>query len=101
VLLRAKPVEPSPEVLERPGDDPRELAALETNLAQLHAEAAELYSHAQAVTASHQQLAADLERARAEVAMREAELASISNSHSWRLTRPLREGRAFLRRAKR
>jgi SAM-dependent methyltransferase len=101
VLLQAKPVELSPEVLEQPGDDPRERAALETNLEQLHAEASELYSHAQAVTASHQQLAADLERARAEIAMRETELASISNSHSWRLTRPLREGRAFLRKAKR
>jgi SAM-dependent methyltransferase len=101
VLLQAKPAEPSPEVLEQPGDDPRELAAVETNLEQLHAEAAELYSHAQAVTASHQQLAADLERVQGEVETLDAELGSISNSHSWRLTRPLRAGRAVLRRAKR
>jgi SAM-dependent methyltransferase len=101
MLLRPRPVEVSFAALEQSADDPRELAALATSVEQLHAEAAELYAHVQAVTASHQELAAELERVQGQVETLEAELASISNSNSWRLTRPLREGLALLRRAKR
>jgi SAM-dependent methyltransferase len=101
VLLRAKPVQLTQASLREPADDPRELAALQTNIAQLHEEAAELYSHASAVTASHQGLAANLERLEAEVERLQTELASISQSQSWRLTRPLRAASAALRRARR
>jgi SAM-dependent methyltransferase len=101
VLLRATPVQLTQASLREPADDPRELAALQTNVEQLHGEAAELYSHASAVTASHQGLAANLDRLEAEVERLRTELASISQSQSWRLTRPLRAASAALRRARR
>jgi SAM-dependent methyltransferase len=100
-LLRARPVRLSPAELEQRADDPRELDALELNLEQLHAEAAELFSQLGAVTARNQHLSAELERVQAETALAQAELESISSSNSWRLTRPLRVGRALLRRTKR
>jgi SAM-dependent methyltransferase len=100
-LLRARPVRLSPAELEQPADDPRELAALELNVEQLHAEAAELFSQLGALTAAHQHLSTELERAQVETDRVQAELESISSSNSWRLTRPLREGRAILRRTKR
>jgi SAM-dependent methyltransferase len=101
VLLRARPVQPTEADLRKLANDPRELAALQTNVEQLHQEAAELYSHGSAVTASYQELAASVERMEAEVARLQAELASISNSHSWRLTGPFRAAVAALRLAKR
>jgi SAM-dependent methyltransferase len=100
-LLRARPVRLLPAELEQPADDPREHAALELNVQQLHAEAAELFSQLGAVADGHQHLATELERAQAEIDRVQAELESISSSNSWRLTRPLREGRAMLRRTKR
>jgi SAM-dependent methyltransferase len=116
VLLRAKPVQLSPAALEQSADDPHELASLKTNLEYLHAEAAELYARVDPDAASHHQHeVAELERLRGEIGLLQgavrrlegevgrlqAELASISHSHSWRLTRPLRAGGAVLRRAKR
>jgi SAM-dependent methyltransferase len=107
-LLRARAVRLSEADLEELADDPRELAALQTNLEQLHAEAAQLYSQLAATTASHQaleanvgRLEAEVERLQTEVKELHAGLASMSDSHSWRLTRPLRAAGAALRRAKR
>jgi SAM-dependent methyltransferase len=101
VLLRARPVQLTQSDLRQPADDPRELAALQTNVEQLHEEAAELFSQVSAVTASHQDLAANFGRLEADVERLQTELASISQSHSWRLTGPLRAASAALRRAKR
>jgi SAM-dependent methyltransferase len=107
-LLRAKTVLLKEADLEELANDPRELAALQTNLEQLHAEAAQLYSQLAATTASHQALEANVGRLEAEVKRLQAELeelhaglASMSESHSWRLTRPLRAAGAALRRARR
>ena len=114
-LLQAKPVQLSPTELEQPADDPRELASLAANLEHLHAEAADQHTQVDAVTAAHGQLVVDLEWTQdemerhrrmveglqSEVERLQTELARISNSNSWRLTRPLRAGRAVLRRAKR
>ena len=115
VLLRAKPVQLLPKELEHPADDPRELSSLVANLEHLHAEAADQHAQVDTVTAAHRQLIVDIEwtqRANErnrrlveglqnEVERLHEELARISNSNSWRLTRPLRATRAFLRRAKR
>jgi SAM-dependent methyltransferase len=108
VLLRRKAVTLSPRELEQPADDPREGGSLAANLEHLHAEAAELYAQLSTLTASREQLAGGLEHAHSEVGRLEgeeerlrAELAAISHSNSWRLTRPLRAGRAILRSAKR
>ena len=62
VLLQARPVQLTQADVREPSDDPRELAALQTNVEQLHEEAAELYSHGSAVTASYQELAASVQR---------------------------------------
>jgi hypothetical protein len=67
--------------LERPGEDPRELAALRRNIDQLHREAKDLFL----------QLEAEVGRLR-------EELARVSRSRSWRLTAPLRATMAALRR---
>jgi SAM-dependent methyltransferase len=100
-LLRAKPVQLTPAALEEPADDPRERAALEVNLAHLHAEAAELFAQLGAFASPAQAQTEELERLRGDVNRLHADLDSISNSHSWRFTRPLRAGGAVLRRAKR
>jgi chromosome segregation ATPase len=114
VLLQARPVQLTQADLREPADDPRELAALRTNIEQLHEEAAELYSHVSAVNASNQELAKNIERLSAEHEQvsaeheelsaehkrLQAELATISDSRSWRYTRPFRSARAVLRSAK-
>jgi SAM-dependent methyltransferase len=100
VLLRARPEQFTTADLEPPADDPREAAAVQTNVEQLHREAAELYSQLAATAASHEALAANADRLEADVERLEAELASIGESQSWRLTRPLRAVGAAIRRAK-
>jgi SAM-dependent methyltransferase len=91
-LLRAKPEQLSPASLEQPADDPRELASLKANVEHLHAEAAELFAQVRLGQPHH----AKVEQLRAEVERLQSELDAISKSHSWRLTRPLRAGRAIL-----
>jgi uncharacterized small protein (DUF1192 family) len=97
VLLRSRPERLQRADLERPGDDPRELEALRTNVEQLHREARELFDQLSQVTASHQELASRLELLDAELPRLQAELARISQSRSWRLTAPLRAAAAVLR----
>lgn len=97
-LLCRRPVRREPADLERPGEDPRELAALRLNVGMLHREAGELFGHLSRVTASRDALAADLERLETDVERLEAELTGIARSRSWRLTAPLRAATAALRR---
>jgi SAM-dependent methyltransferase len=100
-LLRAKPVRLTPAALEEPADDPREVVALQLNVDHLHAEAAELFAQVASLARPAQAHTEELERLRSDVDRLQAELDRISNSHSWRLTHPLRAGGAVLRRAKR
>jgi SAM-dependent methyltransferase len=115
VLLQAKPVQLSRKELGQPADDPREFSSLAANLEHVHAEAADQHAQIDAVKQAHRQLVVDLEwtqreherhrrmveRLQSEVERLHAELARISNSNSWRLTRPLRAARAVVRKAKR
>lgn len=91
-LLRRREVEVSVAELERPGDDPREYRALHHNLRQAQREVEAVAGRAreereQALAAAEAQRAAELERLRQE----------YERSLSWRITRPLREGRRLAR----
>jgi SAM-dependent methyltransferase len=97
-LLRSRPERLQQADVERPGDDPRELEALRTNVEQLHREAGELSAQLSEVTASQGELPAKLEPLEAELARLQAELAGISKSRSWQLTAPLRATAALFRR---
>jgi SAM-dependent methyltransferase len=97
-LLRRRPERVEQFDLERPANDPRELAALQHNLDLLHREAGDLFAQLSAVTASHQALETEVAALRAEVEHLQSELALISRSRSWRLTAPLRAATGVLRR---
>jgi len=114
-LLRRRAVRVDTRDLERPSDDPRELAAAQLNVELLQSEASELFAGLRGAHQSHAALADNAKRAQNEftrlekyirrletqVERLQGELAAITNSNSWRLTRPLREGRAVLRRTRR
>jgi SAM-dependent methyltransferase len=97
-LLRRRSERPKRAELERPGDDPRELMALRRNIDQLHAEATDLFVQLSGMTASHEQLVQRGEALEAELEKLREELARMSTSRSWRITRPLRAAAAILRR---
>jgi len=95
VLLRPLALRLTRAELDTPGDDPRELKALQRNIEQLHAEAAELYERISLASVSQDHFA-QLER---ELERLQAQLDTIGRSHSWRLTRPLRAVGSALRTA--
>jgi SAM-dependent methyltransferase len=97
-LLRSRPERLQQADVERPGDDPRELEALRTNVEQLHREAGELFEQLSEVTASQGELTAKLEPLECELGRLQTELAGISKSRSWQLTAPLRATAALFRR---
>lgn len=93
VLLRRKPVRLSVEDLERlEPDEPREISALQHNVEQLRKECVEL--RALGDTADGVEVA----RLRAEVRWLERRLHLIEGSQSWKLTAPVREAAAWMRR---
>jgi SAM-dependent methyltransferase len=83
VLMRKRDVELTTDDLERPGDDPREYAAVRHNLRQLQREVAE---HGRQERSLRRRVD-ELERSLAE---RTARLELVERSSSWRLTAPLR-----------
>ena len=70
--------------LERPGDDPRELEALRTNVEQLHREASGLR--------------AQFDSASDATVFLQGQLDTVAQSRSWRLTAPLRSAAGAIRR---
>jgi SAM-dependent methyltransferase len=104
-LLRRRDPRPSEAQLKAPSDDPRELAALELNIAHLHSEAADLWLRYSEVKAAYDEagehyrpLEPELHRLRAETEQLQRTLGEVSTSHSWRLTAPLRAAGRLLRR---
>jgi SAM-dependent methyltransferase len=89
-LMRHRPERLDVAELERPGDDPRELAAALHNVEQLHREAAKLFAEFSRAAESHEALARSLDGVR-------ADLEAIARSRSWRLTAPLRAASALMR----
>lgn len=90
ILLRKRPAALVREDLTAPGDDPRELAALQHNVLQLQREATLLAQDRDAVSRSREEAwAAARERDAAASAGAET-LRAVASSRSWRLTRPLR-----------
>jgi SAM-dependent methyltransferase len=114
-LLRRRAVQLGKGDLECPSSDRRELTAAQFNLEQLHREASELFArltgereelaalhhNADDVRGDNRRLHEEVERRRIEIARLQAELASISHSRSWLLTRPFRSAGAAIRRFKR
>jgi SAM-dependent methyltransferase len=110
VVLRPRPDRPDAEALRAPANDSRELAALQDNVEQLQQEASELFDRLAEVGPSYSALAAERESLSGEVARLCLELdekrgqlaeandavAKMATSRSWRLTAPLRAGRALL-----
>ena len=99
-LLRAKAERPTVAELERPADDPRELAAARHNVEQLHREAEELFREVEWRKELEQKRAAveaERDRLRAEVERLRGTLDAVSRSRSWRLTAPLRGAVAAVR----
>jgi SAM-dependent methyltransferase len=94
-VLRKREAELDPEELERPSDDPRELAALRHNVRQLQREVvAELERDRVRHEQARADQAADGERRIAEL---EARLAGLEGSVTWRATAPLRRVAGRLR----
>ncbi len=92
VLLRKRDLEVSVAVLEQPSQDPREYRALRHNLFQAQREAEAIARRARenreaALTAAEDRHVAQIAQLRAE----------YEQSLSWRMTRPLREGRRRVR----
>jgi SAM-dependent methyltransferase len=75
VLLRRRGT-PADLELERPGGDPRELAAARANLEHLHEEAAELFEQLSRTAACHAALSGEATDLRSELERREQELAA-------------------------
>jgi SAM-dependent methyltransferase len=96
-LLRRQSERLDADELERPSEDPRELAAARHNVEQLHEEAAELFAEFSRASESHEALARSLKGVQTELERLRAELAEIARSRSWRLTAPLRAATALLR----
>lgn len=98
-LLRKRDLELSVEDIARPGPDPREYDAVRHNLLQAQREIETLQRDArderarveQANRAAMEEQRRDYERRLAEVEQ------TYANSHSWRLTQPLRVGAAQVR----
>jgi SAM-dependent methyltransferase len=97
-LLRRRQDRLDAEELERPADDPRELAAARQNIEQLHWDTGHLFAQLSAVTDSQAELTENVEGLRREIERQRAELAAIARSRSWRLTAPLRAATAVVRR---
>ena len=111
-VLRPRPNPPDPQRLREPADDSREVAALEHNVEQLHHEAAELSDQLGRMLGWHSALAdehessidearrlrLELEQTRDQLAEANDAMRKLATSHSWRLTAPLRAGRAVLSR---
>ena len=104
-LLRRRDPRPSEAELKAPSNDPRELPALELNVAHLHSEAAGLWQRYSEVKAEYdlageyyRRVEPELHRLQAETERLHRVLSEVSTSHSWRLTAPLRSARGLLRR---
>jgi SAM-dependent methyltransferase len=88
-VMRKRDVDLTPEEVERPADDPREYLAVRENLRQIQrelerAQAKFEAAHAELARIRGQEDAADVRR-------------EYEDSLSWRVTRPLREGRRLAR----
>ena len=91
VVLRKRPVAFTAAMLQAPADDPREFAALEHNIEQLHDDDRDLRTRLLAALETASAAEARSREAQARADDLERRLEVISTSHSWRLTRPLRE----------
>jgi SAM-dependent methyltransferase len=89
-LMRKRDVELTTEDLERPGDDPREFAALRHNLYQVQREAAELTRELRSERALREQQERLVEEY-------ERRVKEYEESLSWRATRPIRTGAMLAR----
>jgi hypothetical protein len=95
-VLRKRDAELDPDALERPSDDPREIAALRHNIHQLQREVvAELDSARVRHESALAEQAAAYERRIREL---EEQIAVLERSTSWRATKPLRRAAGALRR---
>ena len=90
-VLRKRHVEVDPDELERPSDDPREVAALRHNIRQLQRE---VVAELECDRLRHEWALADQERRIRELDER---IAIREGSISWRATKPLRHAAAVLR----
>jgi SAM-dependent methyltransferase len=89
-LLRKRDVELTTEDLERPGDDPREFAAVRHNLYQVQREVAELTRRLRGEGALREQQERLVEE-------HERRIREYEESLSWRATRPIRTGASLAR----
>jgi SAM-dependent methyltransferase len=98
-LLRKRPVDLTPEDLERPEPgDPRELEAIRHNLRQVQAEAGRIADERRQLHRRVSELDELVDRLNAGIDGWEARVREYESSLSWRLTRPLRAARRLMRR---
>jgi SAM-dependent methyltransferase len=98
-LLRKRPIELTPEDLERPEPgEPRELAAIRHNLRQVQAEAGRIAEERRHLRRRVSELDELVDRLNAGIDGWEARVREYESSLSWRLTRPLRAARRLVRR---
>jgi SAM-dependent methyltransferase len=100
LLLRRRQVEVTPEALEAPSSDPRELASIRHNVAQLSAAAGrfederrEQRTRIRSLEARNVELESRVAELDAELARHRSLVADYESSLSWRITRPLRAAR--------